>query len=71
MIFKESYTLFYRHFKHIVNVLASVVNLERFTVIAFALADLARYIYIGQEVHFYLVDTVALAGFAASALYIE
>ena len=59
------------HFQHIVNALALVVDFESFTVVALALADFAWNINIGEEMHFYLDDTVALTSLAASALDIE
>ena len=59
------------HFKNIVNALALVVDFKCLTVIAFALADLAGNVNIGQEVHFYLDDAVALTSLTPSALDIE
>ena len=59
------------HVKNFVDILALVPDLERLSVISFALADIAGYIDIGQEVHFYLLQTVALARFTAPALDIE
>ena len=53
------------------NVLALVTDLERLAVVAFAPADIAGDIHIGQEVHLYLDDAVALAGFAAPALDVK
>ena len=47
------------------------MDLERFAVVAFALADLAGHIDIGQEVHLDLELTVARAGLAPAAADIE
>ena len=46
-------------------------DLQRFAVVAFAVAFLARHIDVGQEVHFDLDQAVAAAGFAAAALDVE
>ena len=59
------------HFQHVRDALALVVHLERFAVVALALADLAGHVNIGQEVHLDLELTVARAGLAAAAAHIE
>ena len=48
-----------------------ISDLEGLSVVSLALADLARDVYIGEEVHLDLHDAVALAGFAAPALDVE
>jgi hypothetical protein len=47
------------------------LHLQRFAVVAFAVAFLARHIDVGQEVHLDLDQAVAAAGFAPAALYVE
>ncbi len=47
------------------------MDLEGFAVVAFAVADFARYVDVGQEVHFDLDDAVAFTVFAAPALDIK
>ena len=47
------------------------LHLQRLAVVALALADLARDVDVGQEVHLDLDDAVALAGLAAAALDVE
>src|SRR5690606_35608262 len=46
-------------------------DVERLAVVALAVADVAGDVDVGQEVHFYLDDAVALAGLAAAALDVE
>ena len=53
------------------DVLALVVDFQRFAVVALAVADVARHVDVGQEVHLDLEHAVALAGFAAAALDVE
>ena len=60
-----------RHLQHVGDVLALVVDLQRLAVVALALADLARHVDVGQEVHLDLQDAVALARLAAAALDVE
>ena len=50
---------------------AFVLNLQRFTVIAFAFALVARYVNVRQEVHLHFDHAVALTGFAASAANVK
>ncbi|MNH06966.1 hypothetical protein D3C79_663460 [compost metagenome] len=59
------------HFQHFVDVLTLVLHFQRFAVIAFAFALIARHIDIRQEVHLYLDHAVTLAGFAAAALDVK
>src|SRR5947209_10198453 len=47
------------------------LHLERLRVVTLALADFARHVHVGQEVHLDLDDPVALARFAAAALDVE
>ena len=68
---KEVHTLFNRHFKHVINALALVKHVQGFAVVPFAAAHLARHVNIGQKVHFYFKNTVALAGFAPAALNVK
>src|SRR5699024_1053502 len=60
-----------RHVEDLGDVLALVVHLEGFAVVALALADLTRDIHIGQEVHLDLQGAVTVAGLAAAALDVE
>src|SRR5580692_6893185 len=50
---------------------AFVAHGERFGVVALASANLAGDVHVGQEIHFDAALAVALAGFAASAFYVE
>src|SRR5690606_14052402 len=47
------------------------VNFERLTIVSFALTDVACDVHVGKEVHLDLYDTIALAGFASTALDVE
>ena len=49
----------YRHFKHIGDGFTLVVHLKGLTVVTFAVAGLARYVHIRQEVHLDLERAVA------------
>ena len=62
---------FHRHVEHVGDGVVAELHVERFAVVALALADVALDIDVGQEVHLDLDDAVALAGFAASALDVE
>ena len=68
---KEFAGVFDGHVQHFADVLAFVFHFQGFAVVAFAVADVAGDVDIGQEVHFHLDHTVALAGFAAAALDVE
>ena len=59
------------HLQDLGDVLALVVDLERLAVVALALADLARHVHVGQEVHLDLDDPGPLARLAAAALDVE
>src|SRR5690554_772545 len=59
------------HAQHFVDGLALVADIQRFTVVALALANVTRYIDVRQEVHFHLDHAVTLAGFAAATLDVE
>ena len=59
------------HLEDVGDRLALVLHFERLRVVALALADLARHVDVGQEVHLDLDDAVALAGLAAPALDVE
>ena len=63
--------LLHRHVQHVGDGLVLVLDLERFTVVALALADVTGHVNIRQKVHFNRQDAAAFAGFAASALDIE
>ncbi len=53
------------------NVVAAVLDLERFAVVAPATADIAGHVDVGQEVHLDADQAIALAGLAAAALDVE
>ena len=59
------------HLEDVGDRLALVVDLERLAVVALAVADLARDVDVGQELHLDLEDAVALAVLAAAALDVE
>src|SRR5450631_2247137 len=60
-----------RHFKDLADRLAFVVHLEGLAVVTRALANLARDVDVGQEVHLDLDRAVARAVLAATALDVE
>ena len=60
-----------RHLQHVVNRLALVADIQRFAVVALALADVAGHVDVRQEMHLHLDDAVALAGLAAPAPDVE
>ena len=62
---------FHGQVEHFVDVLALVLDIERFAVVALAVTDVARHVDVGQKVHFHLEHAVALARFAAAALHVE
>ena len=68
---KNAIRLLDRHREHFVDVLALVADLERLAVVALAVADVARHVDVGQEVHLDLDEAVALARLAAAALDVE
>ena len=53
------------------DVAVAIADLERLAVVAAAAAHIARDVDIGQEMHFDADQSIALAGFAASAADIE
>ncbi|SHU23608.1 Uncharacterised protein [Mycobacteroides abscessus subsp. abscessus] len=63
--------LFDGHVEHLGDGLALVVHLERFPVVACAVAHLAGHVNIRQEVHLDLDGAVARARFAAATLDVE
>ena len=70
-VLEELKPLLYCHLEDVVDRLALILDLECLTVIALALADLAGDIDIGQKVHLYLDDAVALTRLASAALDVE
>ena len=60
-----------RHAQHFGDVPALVLDFERLAVVALAVADVARHVDVGQEMHLDLDDPVALAGLAAAAFHVE
>src|SRR6185369_2063239 len=59
------------HLEDVGDRLALEVDLQRLAVVALAVADLARDVDVGQELHLDLEDAVALAVLAAAALDVE
>ena len=59
------------HVEDLADVFAFVLDFEGFAVVAFAVADFAGDVHVGQEVHFDFNHAVALAGFASAAFDIE
>ena len=57
--------------EHVGDALPLVADLERLAVVAPPLADLARHVDVGEEVHLDLDEPVALARLAAPALHVE
>src|SRR5690349_2416809 len=60
-----------RHVEHVRNRATLVEHFERFAVVTATTADVAWDVYVRQEVHLDLDQTVTLTGLAASALHIE
>ena len=71
MCWKNSQPLVDGHVQHIGDGLTPVLDLQRLAVVAVAVADLARDVDIGQELHLDADDAVPLAGLAAAALDVE
>ena len=71
LVREELQRLLGRHVEHFGDVLALPRDVERVAVVARALADLARHVDVGQEVHLDLDGAVALARLAAPALDVE
>ena len=59
------------HVEHVGDAVALELHLQRFAIVARAVADVAGDIDVGEEVHLDLEHAVALAGFAAAALDVE
>jgi hypothetical protein len=59
------------HVQHVGDALAAELHLQRFAVVALALAGVAGDVDVGQEVHLDLDDAVALAGLAAAAFTLK
>ena len=70
-VLEEFACLVNRHFQHVVNALALVLDFQRFAVVTPAAAHLAGDVHVGEEVHFYLYNAVAAAVFASAARNVE
>ena len=70
-MFKKFQRLFHRHVQYIINCLSFIFHFQSFSVIAFSSTHFTRYIYIRQEMHLNLNDSISAAGLTASALHIE
>ena len=68
---KERKRLMNGHVKDVRDRLAVIENLERLTVVALTVADLARNIDVRQEVHLNLDLAVALTSLAAASLDVK
>ncbi len=68
---KELLRLFYRHLQDLVDVFPLVANVQRLAGEPLAVADVTGDVDVGQEVHFDLDRTGALAVLAAAALDVE
>ena len=68
---KELARLFDGHVQHFVDGLAFVLNFQRFAVIAFTFALVARDVDVRQEVHLNFDDAIALARFTAAAAHVK
>ena len=71
MVLEERKALLHRHFQHVVNAFAFVFHFQRLTVVALALAYIARNVNVGQKVHLDFNNAIALARLAAAALNVE
>ena len=68
---EQGQRIFHGHFQHVVDGMSLVGYGQGFAVVAFAVANIAGHVDVGQEVHFDLDQTVALTGLAAPALDVE
>ncbi len=68
---EEARRLFDRHVQNVGYALALEDDFQRLAIVAFAFADVAGDVDVGQEVHLDLDYAVALAGLAAAALDVE
>ena len=71
LVGEEVHGFGHRHVEHVGDVLALELDVEGVTVVASALAHLARHVHVRQEVHLDLDRAVAGAGLAPSALHVE
>src|SRR6202030_1374427 len=69
--FEEIERLLDRHVEHVGDRFPLEQHVERFAIVALALADVAGDVDVRQKVHLDLDDAVALAGLAAAALDVE
>ena len=60
-----------RHLQHVIDILPFIGDLQRFLVVALAMAFLARYVDVRQKVHRNPLYAIALTRFAAAAADIE
>ena len=68
---KKAHSLLDRHFKHVVNALALVLDLKGVAVVSFSITNVAFHVYVGQEIHLNALDAVALARLAPTAPDVE
>src|SRR5580765_6882108 len=59
------------HRQHLIDAAPLVLDLQRFAVVALAVADVALNVDVRQEVHLHLDQAIALARLAATALDVE
>lgn len=65
---KEFHRFLYGHIQYIVNGLSFVFYFQRLPIVPFALAHLAGNIDVGQKMHLYFDDAVALTGLGTAHL---
>ena len=70
-VLEKLHCLVYGHVEHVGYRLAFITHLQRLTIVAFAMAHLARHRNVGQEVHFYHFIAISATSLTASAFHIE
>ena len=75
MNFRNVFEKFHRivdgHIQDLRDILFLVVNFQGFAIVTSSMADFTSYVYIWQEVHFNLDNTITRAGLTATALDIK
>ena len=70
-IFEELRSFLHGHIQNIKNALSFIFDIQCLSIITFSAANFARNIHIRKEMHLDLNNTVAAAGLASSAFYVE
>ena len=68
---KEFHSLVDGHVQHIADRFALVAHLQRFAVVALAVALVAMHIHVGQKIHFNQFHAATLALLASATFYVE